>query len=436
VVMSQPEPNILAYLALVVWFPVAWIVFALFRPPVATAATVLGGVMFLPEVLAIDAPLIPPFDKLVIAPLAALTGALWAARRRLARAKPYRGIDLVFIALILVNVGTILTNQDEITYHTTVLPALTTHDLLSSIARDHLSIFVPFLLGRAIFQKPQDLVDFVKVFALAGLVYSLLCLWEVRMSPQLHNWTYGYHQHSFVQTLRGGGYRPMVYMSHGISVARFMFGALLAMAALSRARMRLLNSKPGWFVFYLSVVLLLCKSTGAIVFAAGCLPLVLFASPKAQVRASFALALVVITFPILRATDIFPTDTLVEWGEEVSEERASSLGGRFVNEDMLLEKRVEPVGVVNLLISGLRDGVLFESFSARWVDTESYAPWPDDVLEAIYGYWSAVAFCPLARACAIISAAWRTSPHASRPLALKCETCTGSPARRPISSAS
>lgn len=29
----------------------------------------------------------------------------------------------------------------------------------------------------------------------------------------------------------------------------------------------------------------------------------------------------------------------------------------------------------------LVDGILFESFSARWVDTASYAPWPDDVLE-------------------------------------------------------
>lgn len=32
-------------------------------------------------------------------------------------------------------------------------------------------------------------------------------------------------------------------------------------------------------------------------------------------------------------------------------------------------------------LADLVDGVLFESFSARWVDTESYAPWPDDVLE-------------------------------------------------------
>ncbi|MEU7892642.1 hypothetical protein AB0B45_07220 [Nonomuraea sp. NPDC049152] len=29
----------------------------------------------------------------------------------------------------------------------------------------------------------------------------------------------------------------------------------------------------------------------------------------------------------------------------------------------------------------LVDGVLFESFSARWVDEHTYAPWPDDVLE-------------------------------------------------------
>jgi hypothetical protein len=32
-------------------------------------------------------------------------------------------------------------------------------------------------------------------------------------------------------------------------------------------------------------------------------------------------------------------------------------------------------------LAELVDGILFESFSARWVDTENYAPWPDDVLE-------------------------------------------------------
>lgn len=36
-------------------------------------------------------------------------------------------------------------------------------------------------------------------------------------------------------------------------------------------------------------------------------------------------------------------------------------------------------------LAGLVDGVLFESFSARWVDTERYAPWPDDVLEVHAG---------------------------------------------------
>ncbi|MBG0816136.1 hypothetical protein [Planomonospora sp. ID82291] len=32
-------------------------------------------------------------------------------------------------------------------------------------------------------------------------------------------------------------------------------------------------------------------------------------------------------------------------------------------------------------LAGLVDGILFESFSARWVDGETYAAWPDDVLE-------------------------------------------------------
>ena len=60
------------------------------------------------------------------------------------------------------------------------------------------------------------------MFVLGGLIYVPLCLFEVRMSPQLHNMVYGFAQHSFGQTVRGGGWRPMVFMQHGLAVGLFM----------------------------------------------------------------------------------------------------------------------------------------------------------------------------------------------------------------------
>lgn len=46
-------------------------------------------------------------------------------------------------------------------------------------------------------------------------------LYEVRLSPQLHRIFYGYFPHSFAQQVRGGGFRPVVFLQHGLWVAFF-----------------------------------------------------------------------------------------------------------------------------------------------------------------------------------------------------------------------
>ena len=63
-----------------------------------------------------------------------------------------------------------------------------------------------------------------------GLIYSLPMLVEVRLSPQINVWIYGYFAHDFGQMMRYGGYRPMVFMTHGLWVALFACMAVLAAA--------------------------------------------------------------------------------------------------------------------------------------------------------------------------------------------------------------
>ena len=61
----------------------------------------------------------------------------------------------------------------------------------------------------------------------AGLVYVPFCLFEVKQSPQLHVIVYGYMPHDFGQQVRFGGYRPMVFLGHGLLVAFFMSTAMI-----------------------------------------------------------------------------------------------------------------------------------------------------------------------------------------------------------------
>ncbi|MEQ8891231.1 MAG: hypothetical protein RID93_26505, partial [Sandaracinaceae bacterium] len=156
-----------------------------------------------------------------------------------------------------------------------------------------------------------------------------------RLSPQLHNWLYGFHQMDFSMTMRFGGYRPMIFMLTGLATAMFILSTALAAAARWRAGM----SKP-WATLWLSLILLLCKSTGAIIYGVFVIPLVAWVK-KPRMWLPVGLALMVLFFPLLRGTDIFPTDTLVQWAHNISEERALSLWFRFDQEDQLLERARE-----------------------------------------------------------------------------------------------
>jgi O-antigen ligase len=177
------------------------------------------------------------------------------------------------------------------------------------------------------------------VFAVGGLVYSLLILVEVRLSPQLHRWIYGYHQHTFSQSVRWGGYRPMVFMRHGLNVSLFIVLCILAMTSLAHARQRLFGVTFGLLAGYLSVILVLCKSTGAVVYALLFLPVAIFLSPRKQVGVAAVVGALVFSYPLLRSLDLVPTTAVGEFfANNVNEERADSLGGRLDVEKMVMEK--------------------------------------------------------------------------------------------------
>jgi hypothetical protein len=83
------------------------------------------------------------------------------------------------------------------------------YDSVASMAYQTTSWGLPYLIGRMYFNDLKGLRELAIGIVAGGLVYAPLCWLEIRLSPQLNVWVYGYHQHSFVQTERYGGYRPM-----------------------------------------------------------------------------------------------------------------------------------------------------------------------------------------------------------------------------------
>lgn len=126
-------------------------------------------------------------------------------------------------------------------------------------------------------------------------------------------------------------------MKNGLTAAFFMMTTFLAAMALWRVRDRLMSLPPAGAPAYLGVLLLLCKSAGALIYGAFVGFAVRWLKPKTQLRLAVLLATIGVLYPILRVTDTFPDKLLVEIAASVDQSRADSLKFRFDQEQQLLD---------------------------------------------------------------------------------------------------
>lgn len=333
--------NGLSYVVLFGALPVGVALFLVLRPPVAAVTVFLGSFMFLPERVEVDLPLVPSIGKQEVAALASLLGTAVRAPGLLVGARPLRGPDLLVVLLLVGDIGTALTNRDVLVRGPTVLPALSLHEGISMVLADILQLYVPFLLGRALFVSVRDLRVALVALAVGGALYTPFLFVELMMSPQLHAWIYGFHQHDFVQTLRGGGFRPTVFMPHGLAVGLFMAWASVASLVLLKGRHLVGGVHPGFVALWNAGFLVACKSLGAAVYALVSAPLVVLLRPVAVVRIAALLGVVVLAYPTLRASGLFPVRALVEAAQGVSARAAQSLQFRFHMETLLADRAAE-----------------------------------------------------------------------------------------------
>ena len=334
-------PNALAYLALFAFIPFGIGLFFAVRPSLAAIVLFLAEFMFLPEVVELNLPL-APLGKQAIAALTCFLGVCLRARGKLRAAKPMRGPDLLILLMFVGNFGTSLTNGDTITHGPTTLPPLNLHEAFSVCIWDTLYVWLPFLLGRALITTVKDLRQLLQGLAVAGLIYTPFLFIELMMSPQLHMWIYGFHQHDFLQTIRGGGYRPMAFMPHGLVVGLFMCWASLSALVLFKIKKGIFGvpaiAVGGWDFGFLVA----CKSLGAAIYTLVMAPLIWFLKPKAIVRIAAVMGVIVFAYPMLRATDIFPAEGLVDTARNIAGgDRAQSLEFRFDMEKLLTDHTKE-----------------------------------------------------------------------------------------------
>lgn len=338
--MNAITPNWIAFFALFVWPLIVAILYS--RLPIgrATIWAILGGYLLLPVGAVVKIPMIPQFDKDSIPALAAFIAAALVLRRPV---KIWRGFGLpeILIAGLLVRpMITSLLNDDAIQINTLFMPGLGAYEGGSAVIIQFITL-IPFFLGRQILCDPADTKDILRVLVVAGLVYSLPMLLEIRLSPQLHTWIYGYFPHMFAQQIRDGGFRPVVFLGHGLLVAFLGMTSFVAAVALWRVDARIAGFRAGGVAAYLGVVLALCKTLGALVYGIALMPLIRWGSPRLQVRLASVLVVIAVGYPMLRATDLVPTAFFLELAGLASEDRSLSLETRFSQEQQLLVRASE-----------------------------------------------------------------------------------------------
>ncbi len=346
---AMSDAPLFAHLALLAIVPFSW--FAFRSRPTLTASlwVFFGSVLFAPEHAYFKLPALPPFTKQTI-PLVCVLVAVWFRSPEVVRAaRPFRGLDLLALLPVATALATAATNTDPLQFGVvsrTFCQAMSITDGIALGLTFAFNIWLPFFIGRMLIRSGRDLRTLLTTLATFGVVYTPFMLYEMRFSPQLHRMLYGYMAHpDFLQTVRWGGYRPMVFMEHGLAVALFAFVAWSAALVMTRdGAVKITWWRARWVTFGLAAMVVFSKSTGVIGYMLICLIPLYRLKPRALLRFAAAGSTLVMLYPALRATDLFPTMELYDFfAQNVSQDRADSLLFRFTNEDMLLDRARERV---------------------------------------------------------------------------------------------
>ncbi|WP_417550273.1 hypothetical protein [Methylophaga sp.] len=328
-------PNTFAYIALLSWPFVTFFLLRKYGIGPGSLISLLAAYMFLPASFSINLPGLPDPDKFSITTFTILCFILLRGGK-LGFGYLDKRFKLLLLLFIISPFVTAITNQERYLH----LPGLTLYDGFSNSVISFLE-FIPFLIGLTYFREEKDQFRLFKYFALASLVYAFLALYEIRMSPQLHNIVYGYFPHSWIQQYRSGGFRAVVFMGHGLLVAMFLALGVVFWASLKQAKYKVFRYSNTFGLAVVFITLLLSKSLAALIYGLFAVIFIRFFKSKQIYFASVLMALIFITYPISSATGLFPHGMVVNLASEISTERAGSLDYRFRNESMLLDRASE-----------------------------------------------------------------------------------------------
>jgi hypothetical protein len=205
---SAKEMTFLVPVSLFSWPVIVLLLFSLLPPRRAVIVSMLAAWLFLP-MAGYSLPGVPDITKMSITCVSVCLATTLFDPIRLYRLR-WSWADIPMVVWLVIPLMSSMS------------VGLGAYDGLSGILDHVISWGLPYLIGRLYFSDYEGLRELALGVFLGGVVYLPFVLYELRMSPQLHRMVYGFHQHVFAQAMRGGGWRPTVFMQHGLAVSMFM----------------------------------------------------------------------------------------------------------------------------------------------------------------------------------------------------------------------
>ena len=316
--------SVMVPIAMFGWVPLTLLLFTVLPARRAVLVSFIGGWLLLP-VASYSFAGLPDYTKISATCLSVLLGVVLFDAQRLLQIR-FSFIDIPIVIWCLVPLPSGLA------------AGLGPYHAVSAVLNQTITWGVPYLIGRAYFNDAESRRELLTGLVLGGMLYVPLCWYEIRMSPKLHYQVYGYIQHVWAQTIRYGGWRPMVFLQHGLALGAWMMSASVAALWLWRTRpaSRIHDVPIGWLAAVLVVTTVACKSTGSILLMLLGIGAVLLSRWNLTRLAVLGLALTVPAYMAGRTLNLVTADDLVSLVRPVlSEARVGSFRGRLEQEDVL-----------------------------------------------------------------------------------------------------
>ena len=320
--------SLMVPIALFGWIPIILLMFSQLSPRRAVAVCFVFAWMFLPST-GYEIAGLPDYTKASATSIGVLLAVALFDTDRLVSFR-LRLLDLPMVVWCICPLASSLSN------------GLGWYDGASAVLAHTIKWGIPYYIGRVYFRDWMSIRELAMWIFIGGLVYMPLCLWEIRMSPQLNRWVYGFGGAGveYVTELGVLGSRPRVFMGTALTVGVFMTAASLMgmwLCGVGGLRRVCGMSARGAMVILIGTTLL-CKNAGGVALLL--LGAVVFVVWKRSRTAwpLYALIAAVPLYMLARGNGVWSGQPMIEIARAVHERRAQSLETRFRMENLITEK--------------------------------------------------------------------------------------------------